>query len=125
MITCGGMIVCLAAAVFYALITPIENRKDMQAKYDVGALQKVLALFKKDEGRYPTQEESLTILLKSPQGKHYVVSSHALRDPWQRSFVYQAPGANATTPPLIYSVGPNGVDEHGAGDDITQTTQLK
>jgi hypothetical protein len=36
-------------------------------------------------------------------------------DPWAHRYVYRA---RVDAPPLVYSLGPNGVDEGGEGDDI-------
>lgn len=48
-----------------------------------------------------------------------------LYDPWGKVIQYRL-GANAHgVPVLIYSVGPNGIDESGYGDDISNAEILK
>ena len=37
-------------------------------------------------------------------------------DPWGKPYVYRA---RAEGPPELYSLGPNGIDEHAKGDDIS------
>lgn len=54
--------------------------------------------------------------------------AHGVRDPWGRDFLsVQAPGARIIShsrgvmpgrSTMVYSVGPNGIDEQGGGDDV-------
>jgi len=80
-----------------------------QATRDVRTIQTALALYRWDHGRYPTAEEGLEALV----GKHI---ARLPQDPWDSRYAY------AVTSPaggIVYSVGQNRADEHGAGDDIT------
>ena len=44
--------------------------------------------------------------------------SISLADAWRRKLVYQCPAEDPRYVARLYSVGPNGVDENGGGDDI-------
>ena len=74
-------------------------------------------------GRYPSYEEGLQVLLPILAGGS---PAPDLLDPWGRMYRY-LPEADAQIGDpgiprggfLVYSVGPNGVDEAGDGDDIS------
>ena len=42
-----------------------------------------------------------------------------LLDPWEQVLVYRCPVNESPTGFRLYSIGPNGVDEKGGGDDIS------
>jgi len=76
--------------------------------------------FKKEQGRYPSTQEGLKILSKRTDGREPLLQTDAEpRDSWGRPFVYQLEAKNREKPFVLYSVGPNGRDESGSGDDIS------
>jgi len=83
-----------------------------------------LERFRADVGRYPTAQEGLAALWVQPRDPveagrwrgPYVESADVFRDSWARPLRYLPPAPGAR--PRVYSVGPNGQDEGGVGDDI-------
>lgn len=73
--------------------------------------------FYKTNQRYPTEPEGLAPLLNKDTGVLAAdPPSHAIAlDGWNRPFVYRVADEGR---PILYSAGANGVDEHGAGDDL-------
>lgn len=72
------------------------------------------ALYKEAHGRYPSEQEGLNALI----GEY--LDKGALKDSWLQSAIYKYRPAEGATPEvvLVYSVGENGIDENGGGDDI-------
>jgi len=75
--------------------------------------------------QYPSTKEGLEALTKGtvhrrPIFVHRVngeIQSRIL-DPWDHPFAYRrTPGRGE--PFVLYSVGPNGIDENGKGDDVS------
>ena len=73
-----GVAILCAVLVFRALIPPIVDTEEMKARQDIRVLLQVLEEFKKDHGHYPTQKEGLSILVDSPAGRAYFVSTHGI-----------------------------------------------
>ncbi|MEM7430937.1 MAG: type II secretion system protein GspG [Pseudomonadota bacterium] len=74
---------------------------------DIGTLEAAARLYRLDHGHYPT---SIDVLIE----KEYFERLHS-KDPWgNRYVVTTGPGV-----PIVYSPGPNGIAEGGAGDDVT------
>jgi len=85
------------------------------ARLDV--LQIALDEFHKKNHRYPAASEGLNALRSETSGvleANPPYSAVAL-DGWNRPFVYRMAGEG---PPILYSIGPNGIDEQGTGDDL-------
>jgi general secretion pathway protein G len=105
-------VVILLAGLAYLRIAPgIVDTKQTQAKQQLIVLRATLEKFRADNGRYPSQEEGLRALVDpSPQGK-YLTSEFALKDPWGRLIVYRLTTASEKEGYVLYSLGPNGVDD--------------
>ncbi len=89
------------------------------AKAKIGMIGGQLELFKLDVGRYPTSQEGLGALLAAPGGAAnwngpYIRDPKELKDPWNRDFVYRAPGEKGAYD--IVSLGADG-KEGGDGDN--------
>jgi general secretion pathway protein G len=111
----------LAAMVMPRLIGRTEQAKIAACQADINAnLSLALDLFEMDNGRFPTTEEGLLALRTRPgaltnwQGPYLKKDP---KDPWQRPYVYRSAGTHNNDYDL-YSIGPNGIDENGGGDDI-------
>jgi hypothetical protein len=86
--------------------------KPSAAHADVENLANGINFFAKQHGSLPTEAQGLESLTLGPSK----VIDHLPQDPWGRPYVYR----RLSAPPgfIVYSVGRNGVDERGAGDDI-------
>jgi general secretion pathway protein G len=102
----------LVAGLAYLRIAPgIVDTKQMQAKQQLIVIRATLEKYRADNGRYPSQEEGLrTLVDPSPKGK-YLTSDYALKDPWGRLIVYRLATASEKERYVLYSLGPNGVDD--------------
>lgn len=94
----------------------INDLKIDQVLYgDLPTLSLVLESFVRDHGAPPTEAEGLSALVCSQLNKTDCISRLS-RDPWMHSYAYRriakAPGY------MVYSVGADGMDERGAGDDV-------
>lgn len=89
-----------------------------KARVDLVGIRQALDAFKKDHGRYPTTEESLGVLVDRPPARAYIVSQHAITDPWGHVYVFRSDSQRGSFE--LYSRGPNGIDEAGHGDDIVE-----
>ncbi len=79
---------------------------------------------------YPSQEEGLAALVTKPNYDDEQVSERwrqflveaDLKDTWGHDLIYRPEdvdvGGKTVTRALVYSVGPNGADDDGGGDDI-------
>jgi len=73
------------------------------------ALRTALDHFQRRRHRYPTTEETLHVLVPD-----FVL--RLSRDPWGNEYVYRSAAGG---PYVLYSVGVDGRDERGTGDDVT------
>jgi general secretion pathway protein G len=103
-------------------ITLVDS-KEVRAQQELLLIKTALLLFREKNGRLPTEEEGLQVLIdQSPNGK-YFVNDHILTDPWGHSVVYQvSPKGDVFK---LYSLGPNGIDEGNQEDNIIVTNQAQ
>lgn len=66
----------------------------------------------KDNHRIPTELEGLTVLMPR---------KFPVQDGWGRTLIYKVKKQGKEQGNKLYSVGPNGIDEDGTGDDIQYT----
>jgi hypothetical protein len=74
----------------------------------------LIAEFYERNHRYSRDDEGLRAALAISLGAEAVKDRHP-SDPWGRPYLYRA---KQSGPPDVYSLAPNGADEHGQGDDI-------
>lgn len=89
------------------LIDNFGRAKSRAAGIQMTNLKSALQLFYIDEGRYPTEAEGLNALLEAPTAVTgwdgpYLDSADATIDPWQRSYLYRAPGTDGPYDLLTY-----------------------
>ena len=105
-----------------------------KAKTTIASLETAIAMYQSDLSEYPaTGNENLVKALQDDPGnvdwngpyvefKREELKDGQLIDPWGNSYVYTS--ANGGSPEHrahsfdLSSFGPNGVDDHGTGDDI-------
>ncbi len=118
-------VVLIALIVFYLerLRTPIDAGYDFhlgRTRTIVGAVGDALQQFHSEVGRYPTLEEGLEALGQEIEGKGpFLRQMKSIPDGWRHPLIYRPGNDGSGTRLALYSVGPNGKDEGGAGDDIS------
>jgi general secretion pathway protein G len=120
--------VAVVAIVIAALIVVAGHRRvDSGSEYRVSKTETVVALvgdvlmtYRKEIGSFPTHDEGLDVLTKEIDGKGpFMRNVEDVRDGWGSPLIYQ-PTTGADGPSFrLYSLGPNGRDEEGRGDDIS------
>ena len=83
------------------------------AQTDLHDIQNALDLFQKETGNLPNTETGISVLYNSIQ--RYLF--HPMLDPWHRPYIYKSVANNSNY--ILYSIGKNGIDEAGNGDDLT------
>lgn len=77
-----------------------------------------LHLFYSHNGFYPKTEQGLIFLAKDIEGFKAMEEGFVNYDSWGRPFVYREPSLCEYKKYDLYSLGENGLDECGRGDDI-------
>ena len=122
-----GIIGLLATVLVTNLIGRAGRAKVDLAGVQIRQLEQALEMYKLDNGRYPTEEQGLTALVRAPSSepvpRRYspggYVKRDSLTDPWGMEYRYTSPGANNTHSFDLSSVGPDGVEGgEGEGADI-------
>lgn len=94
------------------------NARISAAKTSISNMETAINAFQIDCGRYPTNEEGLSVLTTNPgvagwSGPYLKLISP---DPWGNPFVYQAPGTYLPDSFDLYSLGPD--KTAGNEDDV-------
>jgi len=108
------LIVMIILSLLAALVAPkmfqkIGSSKQKAAKTQIALLGGALDQFRLDIGRYPTTEEGLESLRKSPRLDHWdgpYLPKDIPFDPWGKPYVYKAPGEHGDYD--LYSYGADG-----------------
>lgn len=87
----------LAAFIAPRVITAIDDAKIGKAQTEIGNLRVSLSKFLVDVGRYPSTEEGLDALWRSPSQditnwRGPYVQDPITTDPWGNDYVYRSPG---------------------------------
>lgn len=128
------MIVIVILGVLAALIVPkVIGRPDearvVAAKQDVSSLMQALKLYRLDNHRYPTTDQSLEALVKKPatapippNWKSGGYLDRLPKDPWGNPYLYLNPGVHGEID--VYSLGADGAPGgDGVDADIGSWTQ--
>lgn len=105
------LVVVIIIGFIASLIAPnimgrFERSKEEIAKAQIDMLSSGVMSFKVDMNRYPVKLEEL-IQSKDPKWRGPYLSKQALpKDPWDRDYVYKAPGEHG--PFDLYSLGTDG-----------------
>ena len=115
-----SIIALIAALVGPRLFAQFDRSKVTAAHVQAKSLRSALDTMELDIGRYPTDTEGLDLLVHAPDAAvanwHGPYLSGALpKDPWGRSYIYQAP-KDTSQEPHIVSYGADG-KEGGSGND--------
>ena len=96
----------------YVLNRP-DQARDLKLKFDFEAIESALALYKLDNGKYPTQELGFDHLVNGENGSKYL--SKIPQDPWGSNYIYKIDNNNIE----IISLGPDGLLKGPDEDDIS------
>ncbi|MFQ5706617.1 MAG: type II secretion system major pseudopilin GspG [bacterium] len=124
------MLVVIILGVLVALVVPqfsgrTEQARRAAAQADINAnIATALEMYFLDNGVYPTTEQGLEALLRSPEAPPipvswqgpYLKKNTSLKDPWKLPYVYVSPGEHNPESYDLYSTGPD--RQKGGGDDI-------
>lgn len=101
----------LSAYVGPKYFSKVGETRQKVAKAQIDALAKALEAYNIDVGRYPAPEAGLNALLVRPQGARRwngpYMQKEIPRDPWEKTYVYRAPGSNGRDYDLL-SLGEDG-----------------
>jgi general secretion pathway protein G len=109
----------LAGIVAPNVIRYLGRAKTDTARVQIKQLDHALEQFYLDNGRYPSNEESLNALVTPPgqaSNWHGPYVKSVPKDPWGHPYVYRVPGQNSHGPYDLYSLGRDG-QEGGSGED--------
>jgi general secretion pathway protein G len=112
----------LAAMVAPKMFQKVGSSKQKAAKAQIAMIGVALDAYRLDIGAYPNTEEGLDVLRKNPgygawDGPY--LSKDVPRDPWNRPYVYRAPGEHGDYD--LYSLGADGQDG-GEGENADATS---
>jgi general secretion pathway protein G len=105
-----GLLATLGAMAFFGRV---EKARVITTKANLKMLHSAVAQFKMDTGRYPTEEEGLSVLIEQPsdvkgyQPGGYLDSTTVPKDAWSNDFVYVA-YPESGKPYVIVSYGADG-----------------
>jgi hypothetical protein len=114
----------LAAA---ALLAPIPARAAAspveETLADLERIHRAVAQHRQNTGQYPANAAELsTVVLLYARG--VAMDGAAPADHWGRRLVYRLRGGDAQPAYELYSLGQNGVDDAGLGDDVVDPARL-
>lgn len=110
-----GVGALLSAGLLYALVqSPLDSNADEHHRMQTHAILELvgssLGHWAAQHGRVPSDQEALSVL--------ELRASSRVRDGWGHPLVYRAVPGHGGRPFQLRSVGPNGRDEGGGGDDV-------
>lgn len=110
----------LAGVVAPNVIKYLGRAKTDTARVQIEQLDHALEQFYLDNGRYPTNEEGLGVLVSPPSqpGNWHgpYLKKGVPKDPWGHPYAYRTPGQNSHGPYDLYSLGRDG-QEGGTNED--------
>lgn len=120
------LVVLVILSLIMGLVAPrvlgyLSDARVRSAKLQIDSLSAALDLFYLDAGRYPSQSEGLSVLVKRPSSVQswngpYLKQTALPDDPWGHPYQYRVPGQKG--PYAIVSLGSDGRDggSNDAGD---------
>ena len=118
------MVVVVILGVLAVLVVPrvvgrADDARAVAAKQDVAAIMQALKLYRLDNGRYPTTEQSLAALVTKPQSQPVPSNwqkylDKVPKDPWGNVYHYLNPGVRGEID--VFSLGAD-AQPGGSGAD--------
>jgi general secretion pathway protein G len=116
-----AMLGLLATLIVSKLMSGPEEAKRVTANQDIGIIMQALKLYRRDNGRYPTQEQGLRALTEKPATdpvpKFWKDGGYLQRlpnDPWGNVYQYLDPGVHGEID--VFSYGAD-ARQGGEGED--------
>ena len=105
------IVLLASAAALFAMLPfgEIVDLKITKSFYDQDTIRSALDIYRDQNQRYPTSTDGLGALV--PQ-----IAKRISMDPWGSPYVYRATSEGGF---VLYSVGADGLDNNGGGDDVT------
>lgn len=108
-------IILLGMVVVFWIERPTRSQHELKVtQIKINSFGEPLNRFNVDSGRYPTTEEGLEILY---YGEVSYLRFPSFKDLWGNKIIYRST-PYSKEPFELYSIGENGIDESGEGDDI-------
>lgn len=115
------MLVLLATLIVSKIMSGPEEAKRVAAKQDISTIMQALKLYRRDNGRYPTQEQGLRALTEKPTTnpvpnlwKDGGYLQRLPNDPWGSAYQYLNPGVHSEID--VFSYGAD-AKQGGEGND--------
>lgn len=115
-----GLLAAFAVPLFMGRV---DEARVTKARADLQAVETALAMYRLDTARYPSSAQGLAALVRRPDDgsvrnwREGGYLPRLPRDPWGNEYRYRYPGTRGLAYDL-YSLGPDGLEDGGAGDDI-------
>lgn len=113
----------LVALVGPRLVAALSGAQSKAAKADIRSIQTALETMSVDIGRYPTQQEGLSLLQQNPNAGVANWNGPYLRnlpnDPWGKPYIYTVPADGGE--PKVGTLGKDG-QPNGTGADADVTS---
>jgi general secretion pathway protein G len=123
------LVVLVILGLLVGIAAPAAVRYLSKAKSDVAQIQLkgfvvALDMFRLDQGRYPTTEEGLNVLVKRPAGYAkwngpFLEGGAIPADPWDRAYIYEGRSGASYTLTTLGADGQRGGE--GENADLTAT----
>ncbi len=104
----------IATVVAVSVGGAFDSAKVDKARLDIKGFESGLDLYKLKKGKYPSTAEGLGVLYSEG-----MLKGSLPKDPWDKDYVYIAPGQKNPKSYDITSYGPDG--NPGGGDDVANT----
>lgn len=121
-----AILVIIGSIVSVSYIGIQKRSKRNGAKMQIGELEQAVELYQLQVGVAPASFEELktgpanaTLAKDFKPGDVWDKDKPIPADPWGSQYILKIQSDGTDQKVLIYSVGPNGTDEGGGGDDVT------
>ena len=112
----------LATIVAINVLPSGDKARVVRARADISTLEGALDTYKLENGAYPTTTQGLSALIRAPTGVNaasyrpggYIKGGKVPTDPWNRPYLYAAPGTHGDAD--VWTYGADG-KEGGSGTD--------
>ncbi|MCJ8273891.1 MAG: type II secretion system protein GspG [Psychrosphaera sp.] len=116
------MVFFFISSIFMGGISCGVDANGSTASIEIKTIETALKMHKLTFGHYPNTKDGLSSLVEAktfPDGLIEQFLPELPMDPWNNAYIYRYPAQQSKTLPWdLYSMGPNGIDDHQSNDDI-------